>query len=745
MIGGRPLIIETGALAGQANGAVSVTYGETVVLVTACISTELREGQDFLPLTVDYEERLYAAGKIPGSFFRREGRPGQEAVLTSRLTDRPIRPLFPKTLRNEVQVIVTVLSADQENPPDILAICGASAAVGISDIPFGGPVAAVRVGYVDDEYVVNPTFTQLNQSRLDLVVAGTRDGVIMVEAAAKEVTEDIVLGALKFGQEALQEVIKLQEELIQACGKPKLELQGKELSSELRETVSAMVRDKIGSGPIWKDRTEREEVLAKLEEEALEKLGSSYSPQEISNAFDLGLKQVIRALILDKGIRPDGRSVTDIRPITCEVGRLPRTHGSGMFTRGQTQVLTIATLGSPAEEQKIDSIGQEETKRYMHHYNFPPFSTGEVKRSLTPGRREIGHGALAERALVPVIPSETEFPYTIRLVSEVLSSNGSTSMASVCGSTLSLMDAGVPIKAPVAGVAMGLMTADDGRYVVLTDIEGQEDFFGDMDFKVAGTAEGITALQLDLKIKKISPEIMEKALSQARVARMFILEKMKETISASRPELSKYAPRLTKITIDPEKIRNVIGSGGRTIRSIMSETKTTIDVENDGTVLIGSPNEEATQRAIRIIEELTRDVEVGGVYNGRVTRVVNFGAFVEILPGKEGLVHLSELADYPAPSVEDVVKVGDEIMVMVTEIDRLGRINLSRRAVFQKLSPGSDAHPGTEQRQSPDYPFKKRTESRPVHRHRDNDEREGTRPSRERPRGVPHRRPPASR
>jgi polyribonucleotide nucleotidyltransferase len=745
VIGGKPLVIETGALAGQASGAVTVTYGETVVLVTACISTELREGQDFLPLTVDYEERLYAAGKIPGSFFRREGRPGQEAVLTSRLTDRPLRPLFPKTLHNDVQVIVTVLSADQENPPDILAICGASAAVGISDIPFGGPVAAVRVGYIDDEYVLNPTFTQLNQSRLDLVVAGTKDGVIMVEASAKEATEDIVLGALKFGQEAIQEVIKLQEELIQACGRPKMEFQGKELNSELQVTVSAIIRDKIGSGPIWKDRTEREAVLAKLKEEILEKLGSNYSPQEISAAFDSGLKEAVRFLILEKGVRPDGRNVNDIRPITCEVGRLPRTHGSGLFTRGQTQVLTIATLGSPAEEQKIDSIGQEETKRYMHHYNFPPFSTGEVKRTSTPGRREIGHGALAERALVPVIPSETEFPYTIRLVSEVLSSNGSTSMASVCGSTLSLMDAGVPIKAPVAGVAMGLMTATDGKYVVLTDIEGQEDFFGDMDFKVAGTAEGITALQLDLKVKKVSPEIMEKALSQARVARMFILEKMKETISASRPELSKYAPRLTKITIDTEKIRNVIGSGGRTIRSIMSETKTTIDVENDGTILIGSPNEEATQKAIRIIEELTRDVEVGGIYNGHVTRVVNFGAFVEILPGKEGLVHISELADYPAPSVEDVVKVGDEIMVMVTEIDRLGRINLSRRAVFQKQTQVPGASPGTEQKQSSDYPFKKRTETRPVHRHRDEGEGEGTRPSRERPRGVPHRRPPASR
>jgi polyribonucleotide nucleotidyltransferase len=742
-IGGKPLIVETGALAEQANGAVTVTYGETVVLVTACISTEPREGQDFLPLTVDYEERLYAAGKIPGSFFRREGRPGQEAVLTSRLTDRPLRPLFAKSLRNDVQVVVTVLSADQENPPDILAICGASAALGISNIPFGGPVAAVRVGYIDDEYVLNPTFTQLNQSRLDLVVAGTKDGVIMVEAGAKEVAEDVLLGALKFGQEANQEVIKLQEQLIQACGKPKMEFKEKELSSELQVTVSGIIRDKIGQGPIWKDRADREVVLAKLEKEILEKLGGNYSAQEISTAFDSGLKQAVRSLILEKGVRPDGRGITDIRPIKCEVGRFPRTHGSGLFIRGQTQVLTIATLGSPSEEQKIDGIGQEESRRYMHHYNFPPFSTGEVKRMGGPGRREIGHGALAERALVPVLPSETDFPYTIRLVSEVLSSNGSTSMASVCGSTLSLMDAGVPIKAPVAGIAMGLVMGADGKYAVLTDIEGLEDALGDMDFKVAGTAEGVTALQLDLKVKNIGYEIMEKGLSQARGARMFILERMKETISSSRPELSKYAPRLTKITIDPEKIRTVIGSGGKTIRSIMSEAKVTIDISNDGTILIGSPDEDATKKAIKIIEELTRDVEVGGMYNGRVTRVTNFGAFVEILPGKEGLVHISELADYPAPSVEDVVKVGDEVMVKVTEIDRLGRINLSRRAVFQKQNQGPDAQVGTEQKESSDYPFKKHTESRPPHPHRD----EGSGHESRRPptsRGVPHRRPPAS-
>ena len=741
-IGGKTLTIESGGLAEQANGAVTVRYGDTVVLVTACISPEPKEGADFLPLTVDYEERLYAAGKIPGSFFRREGRPGQEAVLTSRLTDRPLRPLFNKSLRHEVQVVVTVFSADQENPPDILAITGASAALGISGIPFGGPVSAVRVGYINDEYVLNPTFTQLNQSRVDLVVAGTKAGVIMVESGSKEVSEEVLLGAIKFGQEANRQLAELQEQLVQACGKPRMEIKEKELSPELKATVSTIIRDKIGGGPIWNSRPEREAILAQLKEEITAKFGSNHSAQEISTAFDAGLKEVVRSLIVEKGIRPDGRSVNDIRPITCEVGRFPRTHGSGLFTRGQTQVLTIATLGSPSEEQQIDGIGQEETKRYMHHYNFPPFSTGETKRMGSPGRREIGHGALAERALIPVLPSETDFPYTIRLVSEVLSSNGSTSMASVCGSTLSLMDAGVPIKAPVAGVAMGLVTADDGRYAVLTDIEGQEDALGDMDFKVAGTAEGITALQLDLKVKKVSSEIMEKALSQARVARMFILERMKETISASRPELSKYAPRLTKITIDPEKIRTVIGSGGKTIRSIMSEAKVTIDISNDGTILIGSPDEDATKKAIKIIEELTRDVEVGGMYNGHVTRVTNFGAFVEILPGKEGLVHISELADYQVPSVEDVVKVGDEVMVMVTEIDRLGRINLSRRAVFQKQAQVPGAQVGTEQKESSDYPFKKHTESRPPHRHRDEGSgHEGRRPP---SRGVPHKRPPAS-
>ncbi len=742
-IGGRVMAIESGRLAEQANGAVTVHYGDTVVLVTVCFSNEAREGTDFVPLTVDYEERLYAAGKIPGSFFRREGRPGQEAVLTSRLTDRPLRPLFAKYLRNDVQVVVTVLSADQENSPDVLAIIGGSAALGISDIPFAGPVSAVRVGYIDGEYILNPTFTQLNQSKLDLVLAGTRDGVIMVEAGAKELTEDVVLDGIKFGQQANLKIIELQEKIIRACGKPKMELKAKELSPELQETVAAIIKGNIGEGPLWTNREEREALVGRLKEEIAAKLGSNYSAQELNAAFDSELKKVMRARILDKGIRSDGRGLTEIRPIKCEVGTLPRTHGSGLFARGQTQVLTIATLGSPGEEQQIDGIGQEESKRFMHHYNFPPFSTGEVKRVGSPGRREIGHGALAERALIPVLPGEADFPYTIRLVSEVMSSNGSTSMASVCGSTLSLMDAGVPIKAPVSGIAMGLVTGADGKFAVLTDIEGIEDALGDMDFKVAGTAEGITALQLDLKIKTVNYAIMEQALSQAKDARLFILERMKETISASRPELSKYAPRLIKLTIDPEKIRNVIGPGGRTIRSIIEEAKVTIDIENDGTVLIGSPNEEATQKAIGIIKDLTRDVEVGGIYNGRVTRVTSFGAFVEILPGKEGLVHISELADYPAPSVEDVVKIGDEVMVMVTEIDRLGRINLSRRAVYQKLSQAPGAQAGAAPQESTTPQFKKSSEYRPPQRPRDESDRGGRRPQREQPpRGVPPRRPP---
>jgi polyribonucleotide nucleotidyltransferase len=534
----------------------------------------------------------------------------------------------------------------------------------------------------------------------------------MVEAVAKELPEDVVLDGIKVGQGVNEEVIKLQDRLVETIGKPKMETKTKEISGELQDKVTNLIRDRFEQGFDWKDRDEREEILEQLKEGFLSKVGSTYSTQDISAAFDVGIKEIIRTNILERGIRPDGRGLTDIRPISCEVGSLPRTHGSGLFTRGQTQVLSIATLGSPGEEQQIDGIGQEESKRYMHHYNYPPFSNGEVKRMGSPGRREIGHGALAERALIPVLPSEVDFPYTIRLVSEVLSSNGSTSMASVCGSTLSLMDAGVPIKTPVAGVAMGLVTGNSEEFALLTDIQGLEDALGDMDFKVAGTAEGITALQMDIKIKTVDYEILEKGLSQAKDARLFILDKMKDTICTSRPQLSKYAPRLTKIRVDPEKVRHVIGPGGKTIRSIQTDTKVTIDIENDGTILIGSPSEEATEKAIKIIEDLTRDVEAGGIYNGHVTRVTNFGAFVEILPGKEGLVHISELADYRAPSVESVVKVGDEITVMVTEIDRMGRINLSRRAVLQKLAQIPGSHSGTEQKDTPNYPFKRRSETR---------------------------------
>ncbi|MFC1974294.1 polyribonucleotide nucleotidyltransferase, partial [Chloroflexota bacterium] len=653
-------------------------------------------------------------------------RPSQEAILTARLTDRPLRPLFPKDLRNEIQVVVTVLSTDQENEPDILAMLGASASVGISGIPFSGPMCATRVGYIDGQFIINPTFTQLNDSKLDMVVAGTKNGVSMIEAGSKEITEDVMLEAIKSGQEANQEIIKLQEQLIKSHGKSRIiEYKAKEQNQELQSEVSAFVQDRLGGRASWKNRAEREKALGKLKEELAAQLNASYSAHEIGSAFESSVKAAIRATIVEKGIRPDGRSLNEIRPISCEVGTLPRTHGSGVFTRGQTQVLTIATLGSLREEQKIDGIGQEDSKRYMHHYNFPAFSVGEVKRIGSPARREIGHGALAERALLPVIPSEEEFPYTLRLVSEVLSSNGSTSMASVCGSTLSLMDAGVPIKAPVAGIAMGLIM-ENGKSALLTDIEGLEDFYGDMDYKVAGTTEGITALQLDLKLETIDFQTLEKALSEALTARLFILERMRETISASRPELSKYAPRMIKISIDPEKIRNVIGPGGRTIRSITDETKVKLDVENDGTILIGSPSVEATQKAIKIIEDLTKDVEIGVIYTGRVTRVVNFGAFVEILPGKEGLVHLSELADYRASSVEDVVKVGDEVMVKVIEIDRMGRINLSRRAVFDKTPQTPSAGVETEH-------------SGPSARGQDT-----TRPPhpRERPGGATDRRPP---
>jgi polyribonucleotide nucleotidyltransferase len=690
-VAGRALSIQAGKLAQQADGAVAVQYGSTVVLVTACVGPEPREGVDFVPLTVDYEERLYAAGKIPGSFIRREGRPTEEAVITSRLVDRSLRPLFFKEFHNDIQVVATVLSVDQENDPDICALIGASAALTLSDIPFFGPISAMHIGYIDDTLVVNPTLPQMEDSLLDLIVASSKENVVMMEAGAREVSEEILLEAIKLGHEVNQEVIKLQEELQRTYGKAKIEIESRELAPELSSQIASIVGEKLNQVLEEPEKLQREKALTSLREETRDKLVDSFSEDEITFTFETQLKSAVREKILQTRRHLDGRQTKEIRPISCEVGILPRTHGSGLFARGETQVLTITTLGSTKREQLLDGLGLEETKRFMHHYNFPPFSTGEVKRIGTTGRREIGHGALVERAIAPILPSEEDFPYTIRLVSEVLSSHGSTSMASACASALSLMDAGVPIKAPVAGIAMGLVTGKDEDYVVLTDIVGMEDAYGDMDFKVAGTARGLTALQLDIKLRGINYGILAEALSQAREARLEILEKMGLAISASRSELSPYAPRMYEMTIDQSKIGSVIGPGGRVIRSIIDETKTTIDINNDGKVLVGSPNEEAAQKAIKIIEDLTREVEQGGVYTGKVTRLFNFGAMVEILPGKEGLVHISELANYHVPKVEDVVKVGDEIMVKVIGIDNSGRINLSRKAVFEGLShvPGA--------------------------------------------------------
>jgi polyribonucleotide nucleotidyltransferase len=684
-IAGKVFSIEVGKFAGQADGAAAVRYGDTVVLVTACANPEPRGGLDFTPLTVDYEERLYAAGKIPGSFFRREGRPSEEAILAGRLIDRSIRPLLSKRFNRDIQIIATVLSADQENDPDICALIGTSAALAISDIPFSGPISAVRVGYLDNNLVLNPTLSQLSSSLIDLVVASTEQAIVMIEAGAREASEKLILEAIKFGHEANQEIIKLQRDLQQAWGKPKMGIEAGELNSELLVVISSMLEDKLDQALEQRGKLEREQALALIKKEIVEKLIATYPEVEIDSIFESQLRAATRKRILQRGQHLDGRQAEEIRPISAEVGLLPRTHGSGLFVRGQTQVLTIATLASISKEQLLDSLGIEETKHFMHHYNFPPFSTGEVKRIGT-GRREIGHGALVERAIAPILPAEEDFPYTIRLVSEVLSSSGSTSMASACGSTLALMDAGVPIKAPVAGIAMGLVSGENGERVILTDIAGIEDAYGDMDFKVAGTSQGITALQLDIKLQGVDYGVLAESLNQARQARLEILTKMQQTINVSRPEISHYAPRMYKITIDPNKIGNVIGPGGKTIRSIVDETKASIDVKSDGTVVIGSSSEEAARKAVRMIEDLTQEVKLGDIYTGKVTRLLNFGVMVEILPGKEGLVHISELADYYVDRVEDVVKVGDEIMVKVIEIDDLGRINLSRKAVLGGFS-----------------------------------------------------------
>lgn len=681
IIGGRKLTIETGKLANQADSAVTVRYGDTVILVSACIGEGREEAGDFIRLTVDYEERHYAVGKIPGSFIRREGRPSEQATLSARLTDRSLRPLLPKGITNDIQIVITVLSTDQENSPDIPALIGASAAIMLSSIPFSGPIGGVRVGYINDEFVINPTLSQMSESLVNVIVASTRGNVVMVEAEAHEADADIVLKAIEIGHETNIAIITAQEELQQIQGKPKLDIVPAETAPELLETLTSTFGDRLTAAVTLTDRNERSETVSSLKKEIRENLKDAYPESDIDAAIDNYLKKAARNSILENKKHLDGRNYDEVRPITCEVGLLPRTHGSGLFARGQTQVLAITTLGSLRQEQLIDGLGLEETKRFMHHYNFPPFSTGEVKRLGSTSRREIGHGALAEKAISAVIPNEADFSYTIRLVSEVLSSNGSTSMASVCSSSLSLMDAGVPIKAPVAGIAMGLVT-DADRHIVLTDIEGLEDAYGDMDFKVAGTRQGITALQLDIKLKGIRIEILAEAIKQAREAYTGILDIMGEAIKASRLELSPYAPRMYRMSIEPGKIGAVIGPGGKTIRSIIEETKATIDVENDGTVIIGAVNEDSAQKAIEAIQDLTREVEVGAIYTGKVTRIMNFGAFVEIFHGQEGLVHISELADYHVANVEDVVKIGDEISVKVTEVDHLGRVNLSRRALL---------------------------------------------------------------
>ncbi|WP_304171739.1 polyribonucleotide nucleotidyltransferase [Limnochorda pilosa] len=681
---GRRLVFETGKLAGQANGAVLARYGDTAVLVTATMSKQPREGIDFFPLLVDYEERMYAIGRIPGGWGRREGRPPEGAILAARMIDRTLRPLFPEGFRNDVQVVATILSVDYDHSPDIAALLGASAALTISDIPFEGPVAGVRVGLVDGKLVLNPTSAQADRSDLDLVVAGTRDAVMMVEAGANEVPEEQILEAILFAHEEIKRVIALQDQMREAIGRPKVEVPLYQPDPEVAEWTRRWVEPKLPGAVKNPDKLAREDAIERLREQVVEAFLAEHGEdaaaqvKDVEAVFDQLLKDFVRKTITEDGERVDGRALDEIRPISCEVGLLPRVHGSGLFTRGQTQVLSAVALGLKSDEQLLDDLREEDRKRYIHHYNFPGFSVGEVRPMRSAGRREIGHGALAERALLPVIPPEEDFPYTIRVVSEVLSSNGSTSQASVCGSTLALMDAGVPIRKPVAGIAMGLVKYGD-RFAILTDIQGIEDALGDMDFKVAGTRDGITAIQMDIKVKGIGREILQAALEQARRGRLYILDKMAEVIDRPRPSLSPFAPRVITLQIPVDRIRDVIGPGGKVIRGIIEETGVQIDIEDDGTVYIASVNEEEGQRAKAMVENLVRDVEVGATYQGKVKRITNFGAFVEILPGKEGLVHISKLAPGRVGRVEDVVQLGDEITVKVTDIDELGRINLSRK------------------------------------------------------------------
>jgi polyribonucleotide nucleotidyltransferase len=683
---GRTLTAEIGQLAKQANGAVLVRYGDTVVLSTATASKEAKS-VDFFPLTVNYEERLYAVGKIPGGFIKREGRPSEKAILASRLIDRPIRPLFAEGFRNEVQIVSMVMSVDQDCSPEMAAMFGSSLALTISDIPFEGPIAGVTVGRVDGQFVINPSVEQMEKSDIHLVVAGTKDAINMVEAGADEVPEEVMLEAIMFGHEEIKRLIAFQEEIAAKVGKEKMEVVLYELDPQLEAEIRQMAEADIKRAVQVPEKLAREAAIDEVKAGVVAKYEEQEADEEtikqVNEILHKLVKEEVRRLITEEKVRPDGRRIDEIRPLSSEVGLLPRTHGSGLFTRGQTQALSVCTLGALGDVQILDGLGIEETKRFMHHYNFPPFSVGETGAMRGPGRREIGHGALGERALEPVIPSEKEFPYTIRLVSEVLESNGSTSQASICASTLAMMDAGVPIKAPVAGIAMGLIKNGE-HYTILTDIQGMEDHLGDMDFKVAGTAKGVTALQMDIKIKGLSREILEEALQQARKGRMEILEHMMQTISEPRKELSKYAPKILTMQINPDKIREVIGPSGKQINKIIEETGVKIDIEQDGTIFISSVNEEMNRKAKKIIEDIVREVEVGQIYLGKVKRIEKFGAFVELFNGKDGLVHISELAEERIGKVEDVVAIGDEILVKVMEIDKQGRVNLSRKAVLRE-------------------------------------------------------------
>ncbi len=702
-VGGRDLSFEVGKMAGQANGSVLVRYGESAILVTATMSDKPREGIDFLPLTCDYLEMAYAAGRIPGGFFRREiGRPSEKETLTSRLIDRPLRPLFPKGVTHEVQIIATVLSGDLETDSDMPALCGAGAALALSDIPFNGPVAGVRVGKVGNELIINPNNSQLKESRLNLIVAGAPQGLVMVEAGARMVQEDEVLEALFFAQERIQPILALVRQMGEEIGKPKQTLPEGPDYGDLPGRVADAAQELILDAMTRVEKQDRRQAMEKVRENVLAAMGEEYQDRqkEVLNVLADLQKKIVRDMVLGKERRIDGRSFADVRPISSEINLLSRTHGSALFTRGETQALAVATLGTPSDEQRIETLFGETFKSFMLHYNFPPYSVGETRFLRGPGRREIGHGALAERAISAVLPSPEDFPYTIRVVSETLSSNGSSSMATVCGASLALMDAGVPIAAPVAGVAMGLIK-DEDRVAVLSDILGDEDALGDMDFKVAGTAEGITALQMDIKMVGLTREIMGRALKQAREARLHILGKMSETIDKPSPTLKDHAPKIIIITINPDKIRDVIGPGGKMIKQIVAATGVKIDIDDDGRVHISSPTQTAADEAIRIIREITAEAEVGQVYHGKVKKIMDFGAFVEILPNTDGLVHISELAHHRVKAVTDILKEGDEVMVKVLEVDRQGKIRLSRKALLEAPETPHPDEPGKRPHRAP--------------------------------------------